>query len=252
MNIHKHIHYIISFSAGLLLMSCLNENEPESFFPTLATVNMEGNQVELESDSYGRLAVENPEVLKAGDADSTGQRVLVGVQFLKENQPSESQASEESPTPVKIIEFLSKVLTKRADDLRVGGTSDIYGDAPIQITAASISEHHLNIQYEIGNATPYGRHRISLVLTPDTQVDPEGLIQVEFRHNAEGDWGNERLWGIAAYTLESIPEYDMEGVKGFKILYNSGANRMAEWTVQKTEVTPYTYKRVHASTLDFQ
>ena len=76
MNIPKHIHYIISFSAGLLLMSCLNENEPESFFPTLATVNMEGNQVELESDSYGRLAVENPEVLKAGDADSTGQRVL--------------------------------------------------------------------------------------------------------------------------------------------------------------------------------
>ena len=38
-------------------------------------------------------------------------------------------------------------------------------------------------------------NRISLVLNSETQLDENGLLQVEFRHNNQGDTYSERLWG---------------------------------------------------------
>ena len=42
------------------------------------------------------------------------------------------------------------------------------------------------------------------MLNSETQLDENGLLQVEFRHNNQGDTYSERLWGIVSYTLESI------------------------------------------------
>ena len=143
--------------------------------------------------------------------------------------------------PVRV----NKVLTKKADDLRIG-IEDVFGNSPIQITAASISQKHLNIQYEYYGSTNIS-HRISLVLNSETQLDENGLLQVEFRHNNQGDTYSERLWGIVSYTLESIPDYDESKCKGFKIIYDSGANSRAEWIVKinsqgtQTEQNPSRY-----------
>ena len=79
------------------------------------------------------------------------------------------------------------------------------------------------------------------------KLDENGLLQVEFRHNNQGDTYSERLWGIVSYTLESIPDYDESKCKGFKIIYDSGANSRAEWIVKinsqgtQTEQNPSRY-----------
>lgn len=215
---------------GLLLcctacLSCLDENEPETFYSTLGTVNANDKDITIESDSYGLLTPVNPGAITSTQTDSTGQRVLAVFQYAGATAEKSSNA-----TSVELIR-VNKILTKKANDLRLAGTEDIYGNAPIQITASSISSKHLNIQYEYrGSATI--SHRISLVLNADTQLDENGLLQVAFRHNNEGDTYSERLWGIVSYTLESIPDYDASQCKGFKIIYNSGANKHAEWVVK--------------------
>ena len=43
-----------------LFSSCLDDNEPETFFPTLGTVNADENDITIESDSYGLLIPTNP------------------------------------------------------------------------------------------------------------------------------------------------------------------------------------------------
>ena len=211
-----------------LFSSCLDDNEPETFFPTLGTVNADENDITIESDSYGLLIPTNPGFITSTQTDSTGQRILAVFQYT-ENTTKEGKTG----------------ITKKADDLRIG-IEDVFGNSPIQITAASISQKHLNIQYEYYGSTNIS-HRISLVLNSETQLDENGLLQVEFRHNNQGDTYSERLWGIVSYTLESIPDYDESKCKGFKIIYDSGANSRAEWIVKinsqgtQTEQNPSRY-----------
>lgn len=222
-----------------LFSSCLNDNEPETFFPTLGTVNADENDITIESDSYGLLIPTNPGFITSTQTDSTGQRILAVFQYT-ENTTKEGKTGMQ----VELVR-VNKVLTKKADDLRIG-IEDVFGNSPIQITAASISQKHLNIQYEYYGSTNIS-HRISLVLNSETQLDENGLLQVEFRHNNQGDTYSERLWGIVSYTLESIPDYDESKCKGFKIIYDSGANSRAEWIVKinsqgtQTEQNPSRY-----------
>lgn len=207
-----------------LFSACLNDNEPEIVYSTLGTVNADGKDIKIESDSYGLLIPINPGFITSTQTDSTGQRVLTVFQYAGSATENESNS-----TSVELIR-VNKVLTKKADDLRQAGSADIYGNDPIQITASSLSSKHLNIQYEYYGSTNIS-HRISLVLNADTQLDEDGLLQLEFRHNNEGDTYTEHLWGIVSYTLESIPDYNTQ-CKGFKIIYNSGANKRAEWVVK--------------------
>lgn len=222
-----------------LFSSCLDDNEPETFFPTLGTVNANENDITIESDSYGLLIPINPGFITSTQTDSTGQRILTVFQYT-ENTTKEGKTGMQ----VELVR-VNKVLTKKADDLR-NGIEDVFGNSPIQITAASISQKHLNIQYEYYGSTNIS-HRISLVLNSETQLDENGLLQVEFRHNNQGDTYSERLWGIVSYTLESIPDYDESKCKGFKIIYDSGANSRAEWIVKinsqgtQTEQNPSRY-----------
>ncbi|WP_300726091.1 NigD-like C-terminal domain-containing protein [uncultured Bacteroides sp.] len=226
----------LSCSIGLLLCgavfsSCLDDdNDWETFYPTLATVNSDSDPLSLVSDSYGTLIPKNPGYIKTMNADSTGQRVLAGVQFLEEDAENKRENSKQ----VQIVN-LTKILTKKANDLRVEGTEDVFGNDPIQIVAATISNYHLNIQYTLWGSNSNIAHRISLVLDENSIVDEEGLLRVEFRHNAEGDRQEQPFWGMVSYTLESIPEYNSSEVKGVRIVYNSGANLKAEQILKKGE-----------------
>lgn len=222
----KYFHHLIGILfCCVTFSSCLDDNEPETVYPTLGTVNADGKDIIIESDSYGPLVPVNPGFITSTQTDSTGQRIMAVFQYAGETAKKTSNS-----TSVELIR-VNKVLTKKANDLRQAGTEDIYGNAPIQITASSISQKHLNIQYEYYGSTNIS-HRISLVLNADTRLDENGLLQVEFRHNNEGDTYTERLWGIVSYTLESIPDYKESECKGFKIVYNSGANKRAEWIVK--------------------
>ncbi len=106
----------------------------------------------------------------------------------------------------------------------------------MHIAVASVTKEHLNIQFTLASSTSGKPHRISLVLTEESVPDENGILPVEFRHNAEGDlpdWDT-RGWGIASYTLASIDEkYPDTEIKGFKILYYDESGSHAQCIVKR-------------------
>lgn len=230
MKLLKQIHCMSLLLGGIFLSSCLNNDEPEGFYSTLGTVTEVGTNLTFESDSYGLLKPTNPNWFVAEKADSVGQRVLAGVQFYD----GKERNGENTPASVQIVE-LYKVLTKKVDDIR-NGEEDIYGDDPIHIAVASVTKEHLNIQFTLASSTSGKPHRISLVLTEESVPDENGILPIEFRHNAEGDlpdWDT-RGWGIASYTLKSIDEkYPDTEIKGFKILYYDESGSHAQCIVKR-------------------
>lgn len=235
MKLKKSLFLILgSCAISSALTSCLDNEPYPSVYPTMGTVVSTEN-MSIDSDTYGLLIPKNPSAVSSNDADSVGQRVLVNINFPdeKEGNLTESEAKE-----VNIFD-LYKVLTKNADDTRKSGTEPIenFGNDNIQITSTSISKEHLNIQFNIDGQDETIPHRISLLLTENTKIDDEGLLEVELKHNKNSDFGQTKYWGVVSYTLSSIPEYSKEECKGFKIIYNSGANTKAEWKVLKTSVS---------------
>lgn len=234
----KIIHYLYAILTILLLMllpSCtLTEDDTEDqlygaagTFSTLGTVIMNGENLFIESDLYGTLTPENPETITSIDADSTGQRILAGFIFL--TNPNARTAIENRP--VRIVDFLYKVQTLPASDLRDAG-EDIFGNSPLQISDVTLSKNHLNIQYSYKGSAQHP-HRFNLILTSQSTIDANGLLPVEFRHDACNDSSGQTMESIVSFTLESIPECQLPGFKGFRIIYNSGANSQAEWKASK-------------------
>lgn len=196
-------------------------------FSTLGTVMMNGELLSIESDRYGTLMPENPEMISQIDADSTGQRVLIGFVYLNYVTPRSTHES----YPVRIVDLLYKVETRRAEMLKADSV-DIFGTDPLQITNASLSKNHLNIQYTYeGSAQTY--HRFNLIVKEGSSPDTEGLLPVELRHDAGGDYATTSTESMISFTLESIDQFYPSGYKGFRIFYNSGANSRAEWKALK-------------------
>lgn len=231
----------ICFKAGALLFclaatfSCnLNDSEPDLLYLTLGTVTNDGT-LKIESDSHGILIPSNPERLIAADAAETGQRVLMSVPANEiEAGLQEGEAKE-----VNIVE-LYKVLTKDADDLRIsrpdGEYDTDFGNDPLQIIGVSISAQHLNIQLYVKGHDKEKPHRISLLLDENCQLDENGWLPVELRHNAEQDLQSETFWSVVSFKLSSIPEYESPAFRGFHIYYNNGTDKRAECSVRKGQI----------------
>ena len=57
----KYFHHLIGILfCCVTFSSCLDDNEPETVYPTLGTVNADGKDIIIESDSYGPLVPVNP------------------------------------------------------------------------------------------------------------------------------------------------------------------------------------------------
>ena len=208
--------------------ACLDDNEPLAIYPTLGTISATA-PITIESDSYGSILPKNPSIVTSQHADSVGQRVLTNLYF--DTEPT----FENGGTQHADILDLYKILTKPADDLRKtdAPSADSFGNSPIQPTSLSLSKEHLNIQFNMLGGTEIIPHRISLLLTADTQLDENGMVPVMLRHNANGDSQNTIYWGIVSFTLASIPEYNDPACKGVRLYYNSGANLNATMTIRK-------------------
>ncbi|MBM6883366.1 NigD1/NigD2 family lipoprotein [Bacteroides caecigallinarum] len=231
MKIRKTITRIISLCfIGTCMSACLDNEQYPELHSTMGTV-CELDGIAINSDVYGKLIPNNPEIITRNDADSVGQRVLLNVNF----PDTENKNSKENSGKEVTIYYLYKVLTKKADDMRVSasGNIDKFGNDPIQVTNAYISDEHLNLEFNITGYNETTPHRISLLLTENTGIDNEGFINVELRHNSNSDYGDRLYWGVVSFTLSSIPEYDNENVKGFKISYQSATNTKSEIKVSK-------------------
>ena len=69
---------------ALLLVSCLDNDKYPELYPTMGTVSSLDNY-SICSDSYGKLIPDNPDLISKNNADSIGQRVLLNINFPKEN-----------------------------------------------------------------------------------------------------------------------------------------------------------------------
>ena len=214
---------------GTILQSCINNENYSELYPTMGTVN-NLSDYSINSDLYGDVIPKNLDIIISFDADSIGQRKLVNINF----QNAEDKDSKVNTGKAVTIYDLYKVLTKKADDLRLNNDEDTesFGNDIIQITNANISNGHLNIEFNISGSNETIPHRISLLLTENTQIDDEGLLEVELRHNKNSDNGDKLYWGIASFTLSSIPEYSNANFKGFRIKYQSEDNTTSETIVR--------------------
>ena len=221
----KYITYLFLFLLYGLLSSCSFEQEDSLLlssnsgsFSTLGTV-INTERITIDSDTYGTLLPTNPGIFTEKKVNILGQRVLLEILFLNEDKRNNTGDKE-----VKIIS-LYKVLTKDANivipDETDAALDETFGTAPIVITSASISKEHLNIQYEIGGNDSNISHRISLLVPQNAQLDENGLLPVELRHNPESDLQINSFWGVVSFTLSSIPQYQDSAFKGFRILYKN-------------------------------
>ncbi|HJC94751.1 MAG TPA: hypothetical protein H9752_11215 [Candidatus Phocaeicola excrementigallinarum] len=228
----------LAFSMGLLAcalfcQSCLDDEEDSAVmesilgaYSTLGTV-VDTEDILVESDSYGLLSPVNKADF-VGYADSVGQRVLMEMNFVEQDPVY----ANDSILPVKVLR-LYKVLSKNADDVRdmASDMSEEYGSDPVRISAVSLGKSYLNIQFHILGYDQNIAHRISLLLTDETTIDPDGLVRVELRHSLEGDREQEPFWGVVSFKLSSIPECGDPAFKGFRIVCDNGSS------VQEVTVT---------------
>lgn len=214
---------------GTILQSCINNDNYPELYSTMGTVN-NLSDYSINSDLYGDVIPKNPDIIRSFDADSVGQRILVNINF----PDAEDKDSKVNTGKEVTIYDLYKVLTKKADDLRLNNDEDTesFGNDVIQITNVNIGNEHLNIEFNISGSNETIPHRISLLLTENTQIDDEGLLEVELRHNKNSDNGDKLYWGIASFTLSSIPEYSDANFKGFRIKYQSDTNTTSETIVR--------------------
>lgn len=222
----------------MLLTGCIEENDTNisvsqdgttAYYPTLGTVE-DTEPITVASDTYGTLIPINPEVFEKNGADSIGQRVFLNVVFSSDANNSSSKERE-----VTVVN-LYNVPTYTAIDLREAETTypDDFGNDPVQITGASISKEHLNIEFNFKGSGNTHTHDFSLLLAKGAQLNNQGMLQVELRHNAKSDTPTGWYWGVTSFTLKSIPEYQQNNFQGFLIKYNSGADSQAVWEVKKS------------------
>lgn len=212
----------------IALSACSDENEPIVYYTTLGTVEETSGRNIIVSDSYGTLIPENGDFLTAKNADSIGQRVLAGIQFLKGNPPKETSEN----TDVRIVE-LYKILTKAADDLRAKPESaDIFGEDPIKITSYNIGNRHLTIEFIVWRYDESIPHRISLVRTGENDSD-KNYIRLEFRHNNNGDLPRTPYSSIVSFPLKSIEGFESPECKGIVISYNDAGIQQTTLRIDK-------------------
>lgn len=234
------IVYTLLIGWGLSATSCTLDQDDNlahlqsnaaGTFSTLGTVYVNEGRITVESDRYGTLIPENAETITAINADSTGQRILIGFIYLNEAAAFNVHES----YPVRIVDLLYKVETRQPDILTEEEASDSFGNAPLQIVEATTGKNHLNIQYRY-NGTTGAYHRVGLIIKERETTDAEGLLTAELKHDARNDVSaDEPRESIISFTLENIETYASSGCKGFRIFYNSGANSHAEWKVFKNE-----------------
>lgn len=234
----NNISFILSLFLYVFLASCTTQEDEFPFqasgsgsFSTLGTITNTARLTIL-SDSYGPLLPLNTDIFIQNQANILGQRVLLEVLFFNGAQKSDSLETKE----VEVIS-LYKVLTKEANiihtEVSEATVDDTFGTAPITITSTTISPEHLNIQYEIEGYDKNISHRISLLVSEEAQIDKNGLLNVELRHNPESDSQINSFWGVVSFSLASIPQCNDTNFKGFHILYKKSDGSDAYTTVTR-------------------
>lgn len=238
----KKFKFIVSIVAAILAMpvlqSCLDDDNDQSGSFVISTINhmSEGSKEFYFTLDDGKTMFPNNAQEWTGEKYEEGQRAFVIFDELEQ--------------PVKgydyniQVKYIKKVLTKdivTMDD--VENTEEKIGDDKINATYMWINQDrkYLTIEYQYyGTHSEAKKHFLNLVINPqqaapaaedDSNTDDE-YINLEFRHNSEGDTPDRLGEGYVSFKLDKIKE-QMAGKKGLNIrvktLYNGIKNYKIEF-----------------------
>ncbi len=193
--------------------ACDDDDDNFTYYADMATVKELDGQWILQSDNCGKLVPDNSSIIKLNDAAKDGQRVIAAFNFFNEENSRNSSRSIE-------LYDIYRVLTKDLYQMPAE-KEDSIGNDPVYIKKIVSSEEHINIFFQYKGSDSGIAHFINLVTTESSAVNEEGLLDVEFRHNNEGDHPHYLQNGWVAFPLKSIPGYSENTTKGLKIkVYN--------------------------------
>lgn len=191
-----------------------NDDENFSYYTDMATVEEQDGHWILQSDNCGSLIPDNSSIIKINDAAKNGQRVIAAFNFFNEENSKNSSRSIE-------LYDIYRVLTKDLYQMPAD-KEDSIGNDPIYIKKIVGSAEHINIFFQYKRSNSGIAHFINLVTTESSIVNKDGLLNVEFRHNNEGDHPYYIQQGWVAFPLKSIPGYTENTIKGLLIKAYNG------------------------------
>lgn len=214
----------ITWVLCLLTLPCFIacDDDDEVYEVDMATVRENEGNLSIESDYYGHLSVSNSDILTHYKVNKEGQRILAYFQ-LNEDEVQKKNRS------VRICD-LYKVLTKRLYEMPVE-KEDSIGNDPIAISKIYTSREHINIFFTFLGSSSGIAHMLNLITTEESQKDENGLLEVEFRHNLEGDREIYPQSGWVSFELNSIPGYTEGTTKRLKIKVNNGGGEERSYTI---------------------
>lgn len=223
----KFIPFIFAVSLILpVLQSCLNDDDDDSRGLMISTINRiseDSEEFYFTLDNGKTMFPNNAQAWNEKDYKS-GQRAFVMFNTLEEPVTGYDYHIQ--------VEQITEVLTKDIITMGEGDyTEEKVGDDRINATYMWMTQDrkYLTIEYQYyGTHSEDKKHFLNLVINPDlaapaTEGNEETgsstedkFINLEFRHNSEGDAPTRLGEGYVSFKLDEIKE-QMEGMKGLRI-----------------------------------
>lgn len=193
----KHQILLGFIVAAVALTSC-NKDEEVAYYQTIGVLSKSVDSMIIESDDSMRLLVANASEVDASFADND--RVFV---YFSLNEGTIPQGIDH----VIDIYSMEKLLFKSVIELTADITDSI-GNDPMWIQEIWIAKDYLNLNFQlyINN----GKHYINLIRFPGEI--PVDTINLEIRHNDNGDQENYLTSGFASFDLESLRNTQVDSV----------------------------------------
>lgn len=208
-----------------VLQSCLNDDDDDSKGLMISTINLisEDSKEFYFTQDNGKTMFPSNVQAWSGKEYKDGQRAFVMFNTLE--QPATGYDYNIQ------VEQITEVLTKDIITMGEGdNTEEKIGDDKINATYLWITQDkkYLTIEYQYyGTHSQDKKHFLNLVINPVPEdpatEDNEGdnstedkFINLEFRHNSEGDAPAHLGEGYVSFKLDEIKE-KMEGKKGLRI-----------------------------------
>mgnify|MGYP003044670505 FL=1 len=208
-----------------MLQSCLDDNDHQSRSLVISTIN----QISEDSKEFyftldnGKTMFPSNSQAWGGEKFENGQRAFVIFNELE--QPVNGY--DYNVQVKQINEILTKDIVEMDDD---ENTEEKIGDDKINTTDMRINKDnkYLTIEFQYyGTHSADKKHFLNLVI-PKAEAAPttedgsgkDEYINLEFRHNSEGDYPQTLGEGYVSFKLDKIKDR-MEGKKGLRIRVNT-------------------------------
>lgn len=184
------------FLASGLLTGCLKESE--ALYSILGIVKLTGDQMIIESDVGEKLLVDNP--ANPGVVISNNDRVIADFTLVDETPPAGIDYVINIRNIVKVL--LKPVFTLTEE------TADSIGNDELDITSIWLEKDFLNVRFTYKGSIE--THIFNLIRYPGEI--PTDTIDLEIRHNDNGDNSTTLLNGFITFDLTSLRNTETESV----------------------------------------